>query len=520
VRVRAELTRARLVVALLLVAILPALLAVGAALYDRPAPPPGPPAYNPVPLARQGLLTALQARELQRSRRVTVDAALQPAAWLVPPRFPERLPTIGLPERAAPYTVEELVTLFPSAFVSGGSSLLLQASVEVANGAQLVIDETTPDLRLLSGPDGFASIIARGGGITIGGSTSDEDANDQQVRVSSWDPASSATDTDPSDGRAFLLAIGGRMDIRNADIGHLGFGTGSSSGVAWRGGVHTPGVASTPAGGTVTGTVLHDNWFGAYTFEAEDMRWVGNTFADNAAYGFDPHDLSNDFLVEDNVARGNGRHGFIFSRGCERNVLRNNVAYDNRGHGFMIDDGRTVDTPFAQSARLPSDDNVLVGNHAYDNDGTGIELEGGSGTVVRDNLLERNHVGVRVKDEASARVESNTIVDNALAGIDVLRDAGRVRLTRNTIEGGWAGIALETRGAAQLAGNRIQDSSTTLAIDGEAERQVGVADVVGRVFRWNPVLVLWVAILGVPAVVGLRRIIRANSRDRTTAVTS
>jgi parallel beta-helix repeat protein len=514
VRVRAELTRARLVVALLLVAILPALLAVGAALYDRPAPPPGPPAYNPVPLARQGLLTALQARELQRSRRVTADTALQPAAWLVPPRFPERLPTIGLPQRAAPYTVEELVTLFPSAFVIGGSSLLLQASVEVANGAQLVIDETTPDLRLLSGPEGFASIIARGGGITIGST------NDEQVRVSSWDPARNTTDTDPSDGRAFLLAIGGRMDIGNADIGHLGFGTGSSSGVAWRGGFHTPGVPSTPAGGTVTDTVFHDNWFGAYTFEAEDMRWTRNTFADNAAYGFDPHDLSNDFLVEDNVAHGNGRHGFIFSRGCERNVLRNNVAYDNRGHGFMIDDGRTADTPFAQAARLPSDDNVLVGNHAYDNDGTGIELEGGSGTVVRDNLLERNHVGVRVKDHASARVESNTIVDNALAGIDVLGDAGRVRLTRNLIEGGWAGIALETRGATQIADNRIADSSTTLAIDGEAERQVGVAEAIGRVFRWNPVLVLWVAILGVPAVVGSRRIIRAISRGRTTAVTS
>jgi parallel beta-helix repeat protein len=513
-RVRAELTRARLVVALLLVAILPALLAVGAVVYDRPAPPPGPPAYNPVPLARDGLLTALQARELARSRRVTTDAALQPAPWLVPPRFPERLPTIALTARPAPYTLPELATLFPTAVDARGTAVLVSASIEVANGAELVIDETTPDVRLLSEPDGFAAIIARGGGITINGDDRDD------VRLSSWNPSGSSADDDPSDGRSFLLTIGGRMDIGNADIGHLGFGTGSSSGVAWRGGHHTPGLPPSPAGGDVMDSEFHHNWFGAYTFEAEKMRWVGNTFADNSAYGFDPHDLSNDFLVEHNVAHGNGRHGFIFSRGCERNVLRDNVAFDNRGHGFMIDDGRSVDAPTAQAARLPSDDNVLIGNRAYDNDGSGIELEGGSGTVVQDNVLERNHVGIRVKDQASARVEGNTLDDNALAGLDVLADVDQVQLTRNTIEGGWAGIALGDRDAARLTGNDVTGSSTALAVGGEAEREESIADVVGRIFRWNPMLVLWVAILGVPTVVGVRGIIRAVSRRRTAAAAS
>ncbi|WP_108251565.1 right-handed parallel beta-helix repeat-containing protein [Planctomonas deserti] len=513
-RVRAELTRGRLVVALLLVAILPALLAFGAVLYDRPAPPPGPPAYNPVPLARQGLLTALQSRELARSRRVTTDAALQQTPWLEPPRFPERLPTIGLTARPTPYTLPELATLFPTAIDASGPAVLVSASIEVANGAQLAIDGTTPDVRLLSAPDGFAAIIARGGGISITGDSR------EQVRLSSWDPARSSVDSDPSDGRSFLLTIGGRMDIANADIGHLGFGTGSSSGAAWRGGHHTPGLPPAPAEGDVTDSVLHHNWFGAYTFEAEKMQWVGNTFANNSAYGFDPHDLSNDFLVEDNIAHGNGRHGFIFSRGCERNVLRNNIAYDNRGHGFMIDDGRSVDSPTAEAARLPSNDNLLVGNHAHDNDGTGIELEGGTGTVVEDNLLERNHVGIRVKDQAAARVSGNTMIDNALAGIDVLAGVDSVQLTENTIEGGWAGIALGERNAARLTGNEISGSSTVLAVEGEAEREESIADVVGRVFRWNPMLVLWVAILGVPTVVGVRGIVRAVGRRRTTAAAS
>ena len=42
----------------------------------------------------------------------------------------------------------------------------------------------------------------------------------------------------------------GRMDIAHADIGHLGFGTGTSSGVAWRGTDHAPGVSGTKAVGS------------------------------------------------------------------------------------------------------------------------------------------------------------------------------------------------------------------------------------------------------------------------------
>jgi hypothetical protein len=41
--------------------------------------------------------------------------------------------------------------------------------------------------------------------------------------------------------------------------------------------------------------------------------------------------------------------------------------------------------------------------------------------------------------------------------------------------------------------------------------------VIGRVFRWNPVLVLWVAILGVPAAVASLGIVRAINRRRGAA---
>jgi parallel beta-helix repeat protein len=490
------------------VALLPALLAMAAVSYQRPDLPPGPPAYNPVPLSKSPLLTALQARELQRSRRVS--AQIPAAPTLVPPIFPEPLPTIVLAPREAPYRLGELRALLPAAFGEVGSALLVRASIEVPTGSTLMIDVTdTPDVRLASSATGFAAIIARGGTVDVVGSPA------QPVRITSWDQGQQSYDTDAADGRSFLLTFGGRMDIAHADIGHLGFGTGTSSGVSWRGGPQSETVAEgPPAVGNVTSSVLHDNWFGAYTFEALDMQWLNNTFANNEAYGFDPHDLSNNFLVEGNVAYGNGRHGFIFSRGCDGNIMRNNEAYDNRGHGFMIDDGRSEDADYAEASRLPSNDNQIVNNRAYDNDGSGVEIEGGTGNIVQGNVLERNHVGVRLKNGASASVADNAVTDSRLFGINVMADAGEVSVSGNRVTGGWASIALGEAGGAQLTGNVLADASTPLVVAGQAVRDDTVTMTIAKFFKWNPLLILWTAILGVPAVFGATRLVAYVVRRR------
>ena len=38
----------------------------------------------------------------------------------------------------------------------------------------------------------------------------------------------------------------------------------------------------------------------------------GSQFHDNIAYGFDPHDRSNGFVVTGNQIYNNGKHGIIF----------------------------------------------------------------------------------------------------------------------------------------------------------------------------------------------------------------
>lgn len=511
-RVSAELKGRRLLLALLLLALLPALLAVSAFASQRPEGTPGPPSYDPLPLARTPVLAALQVRELQRSRRISRAAAVRGGSFLAPPVFPETLPTLVLGAREAAYTLPELRAGFPSAFGEVDGGLLLRASLQVPAGAHLVVDAAqTPDVRLTSSPAGFATLVATRGRLSLQGAA-------EPLRVSSWDPERAAVDTELGDGRAFVLALGGRLDVDRADVGHLGFGTGTSSGMAWRGEPEAPGVPGAKAVGDVTGSTLHHNWFGAYAFEAQGMRWADNVFADNAAYGFDPHDLSNDFVVERNVARGNGRHGFIFSRGCDRNVLQDNLAVDNRGHGFMIDDGRSEDSEVSGTARaLASNDNQLLRNRALDNDGSGIELEGGVGLVVQDNEVRRNHVGIRVKNAAAGVLRDNRAIDNRLAGIDVLTGAGDLLVQDNVLRGGWAGVTLADPAGTRLVGNDIAETSTPLAVAGVSQREDTLATRISRFYKWNPVLVLWTAILGVPVLMGLFRAgawVRAQQRQR------
>jgi parallel beta-helix repeat protein len=508
VPVRADLTGRRLTVALLLLSVLPALLVAAAVRYAQPELPPGPPSYSPLALPDDPLMNALQVRELQRSRHAASLGTTLRAPVLLPPRFPDPLSTLTLAPRPTPYTLAELRRTVPAAFGTVGTALLLRSSIEVPAGAHLVVGTATPDVRLLSGPAGFATIIARGGRLDVVGSAA------RPVHVTSWDLARRAPDREHRDGRSFLLVLGNRMDVRHADVGYLGFGTGTSSGMAWRGMTDATGALIRPATGAVSDSVLHRSWFGAYTFGARNMRWLRNTFAQNSGYGFDPHDFSDGFLVEGNRAFGNGRHGFIFSRGCNRNVLRHNLAYSNRGHGFMIDDGRSEVTTASQAGPVASDGNLLIDNTARDNAGSGVEIEGGKGNVVRGNVITRNHVGVRIKNLASATVEGNQISKSRLYGVDVLRGAGRVVVRHNAVAGGWAGVSLGAQGGAVLDGNQVTHASAPLVVQGARVEHVTFSEWMAQFLRWNPLLVIWTAILWLPALLGAARLLRWLTRLR------
>jgi hypothetical protein len=93
-----------------------------------------------------------------------------------------------------------------------------------------------------------------------------------------------------------------------------------------------------------------------------------------------------------------------------------------------------------------------------------------------------------------------------------------VSISGNRISGAWAGINLAageaaTPGVDALAGaNTVTDVSTPLVVGEVAQRDPSWLEQAGQFVRWNPVLVLWGLILGVPLLMGIVRVAGAPAR--------
>ena len=109
-------------------------------------------------------------------------------------------------------------------------------------------------------------------------------------------------------------------------------------------------------------------------------------------------------------------------------------------------------------------------------------------------------------------VRNNTAVDNVKYGIDIRNPAGGIPVAGNTISGGWGAVNLATTSSAVLDGNVTSDVSAPVVIAGAAIRDTAWPDQVVDVIRWNPMLVLWSVLLGVPIVVALIRLVWTAAR--------
>ncbi|MEZ4865383.1 MAG: right-handed parallel beta-helix repeat-containing protein [Caldilineaceae bacterium] len=375
-----------------------------------------------------------------------------------------------LPARPLPYTLSEIAAYFPASVQSlGPATLFLQENILVGRNAALQI--TTDDaarVRMLSTPERFVTINSVLGQITIKG------APELRLDFEAWDAVNAQPDLTREDGRSYILAVGSRMDIDYAGFFDLGYEEGTVSGVAWK--------SLAIDGGSVLGRgdVSHShfirNYFGAYTFEAVEMHWIANTFANNIKYGFDPHDFSNYFLTEDNLAYGNGSHGIIFSRGCDYNILRRNKSYDNVGHGIMIDDGKVI--PDGDNVRylaaVPSNHNVIEDNFIANNQ-DGIVLEGGASNVIRNNLIMGPHrYGVRLKDDVrDTVVVSNTIEHSDRLAIFVYNHSTNNRFQHNTITTTPGGVGLQDAPGNTIIDNRMNNiRGAALVLKGDLSNSV------------------------------------------------
>jgi parallel beta-helix repeat protein len=378
-----------------------------------------------------------------------IDAAVR-AAELVPlRRRPVAVRLAGVPAvvvgRNA--TLADVHAAVPAAVrAHPGGIWEIDRLLVVTRGATLTIAApAVRELRLLSVPGGFGTIVARGASLRLVG----EHARPLVVR--SWDVASGAPDTTMEDGRGSLSVRGrGRLDVSDVSFEDLGFFEGRVSGVAATA-ARLPDGSDPPRGERPTGTVVHSrfvrNLFGAYTYEAYGMRWADNAFLHNTVYGFDPHDNSDGFVVEDNVAAHNGRHGIIFSRFCDDNVIRRNLVVANGFHGIVLDDGKAADGP--------SNRNEIVDNVVRANARVGIWIEGSSQNTVARNRVSRHRYGVLVQPGSSGNaVRDNTIVDSTDYGVFV-NGARATDITNNVIERAGTGVRLRKTWKVHLEGNAI-----------------------------------------------------------------
>ena len=270
----------------------------------------------------------------------------------------------------------------------------------------------------------------------------------QDTKVTSWDAARAAPDTDlavapnGTGGRSYIAtrsvltkgrptaaptacdvgggaqdAYEGRMSVVNSEIAYLGYDAAESYGIAWKVAYKVnaadPSDAPPPGRqlyaladvfGDVSGSTFHHNYFGSYTFGAYCMGWVGNTFANNIGYGLDPHDDSDFLTISGNIFRDNGNHGLICSVECDHLVITNNQSYGNQ-HGIMI--------------HRNSNNALIEGNTSRDNREAGIAIFDSHNAIVRNNIVTNNaEAAIRLSVGSSRNlIENNTLTGLAANGI-------------------------------------------------------------------------------------------------------
>ncbi len=234
------------------------------------------------------------------------------------------------------------------------------------------------------------------------------------TKVTSWDENAKKPDTEYAryrrsyiHARSFLDSGGtarqSRMDVTDSDLGYLGHNGAEAYGVAWK--VLGTGVFDkVDVLGDVTNSRFHHNYFGAYTYGAFGMRWVGNEFDNNVSYGLDPHDDSDNLFIDDNHSHDNGNHGIICSQRCNNLTITNNVSERNAGHGIMLH--RSVN------------DSVVEGNTITANTDTGLAVFESSNNTIRNNVITGNLRGIRLSvGSADNLIANNDVIANTSYGL-------------------------------------------------------------------------------------------------------
>lgn len=212
------------------------------------------------------------------------------------------------------------------------------------------------------------------------------------------------------DFRPFLTNWdGGNMYLAGTFFSSLGYLKGKSYGISYSGCTPcekvTPGRP--PATGIVVGNTFTDMYYGFYSYEAEDVKIIGNTYYDNVIYGIDPHDRSRRLVIAKNETYNtHKKHGIIVSREVDDSWIFDNYSHDNHGSGIMID--RT------------SINNVVANNLCEHNNQDGLTFFESQDNITWGNTLRNNKKnGVRIRNSWNIKLNNDEIVGNGGTAIEL-----------------------------------------------------------------------------------------------------
>jgi parallel beta-helix repeat protein len=434
-------------------------------------------------------------------------------------------PTLVLPSRLSPYTLDNLVSA--GAVVRQPGALLVVKNVLLAPGARLDVAVPGGQLRLSSGPSGFTSLVGFKATLELSGS------DRAPLTVTSWNPATNTPDTDETDGRAYLRSIGGRMDLTDVTVADLGFWSGRTGGVAWT------GSASAPATGTATGVTISGNHYGIFLARSTGVLINGAQISRSTMDGVSVHSNALGTQLWRVDTMHSGRNGIDVSAGAQQTTMRGVAATGNVRNGIYLDgtppasgpnaDGGTTrqsavfsvdgstsrgnsehgilvtnanDVTLTNNTVAANRDGIIVrgvtrgvvlrANHISSPGGFAVAVRGGAkDAVVDQNVISDALTAVQVNDSV-ATVTNNEIADMTLHGVSLIGRSSGSSVTDNRVTGRGPSAVDTSRLAFGGVVSESGNDDTNWAIDRDD------VQLISSYVRKQPLVLLWFLTLVAP----------------------
>ncbi len=217
-----------------------------------------------------------------------------------------------------------------------------------------------------------------------------------------------STYEDPATFRPYLVSWSNSLTyLASAEFSNLGYDFPKAYGISYTSSAPMIRKApSTPrASGWIVDCTFKDIYYGFYSYEADDIVIVRNTYEDNIVYGIDPHDRSRGLIIAENKSYGaKKRHGIIVSREVDDSWIFNNHSHDNNGSGIMID----------RNSRR----NVIANNISENNGADGLVFfESPDNLSWNNRLLNNAKNGVRIRNSWNIVLRGDRIMNNGSYGL-------------------------------------------------------------------------------------------------------